>query len=61
MNSGMKLFSLALVLALAMTFGCARKQQQVPAYQGGIAPTGQPQINASAPSSSGTRSSSYIK
>jgi hypothetical protein len=62
MNSGKKILGLLLALAMVTAMGCSRnKQQQVPTYPAGTGYQSQPGVNAMAPSSTGTRSSSYIK
>ena len=61
MDSGKKILGLMLALVLITTLGCSKnKQQQAPAYPAGTGYS-QPPVNAAAPSSSGARSSSYIK
>ncbi len=60
MNSSKKILSLVLALAVLAAMGCSKNKQQVPAYGTGVAPSGQPLVNASAPAPSSSRSG-YIK
>ena len=62
MNSGKKFLGVVLALAVVTALGCSRnKPQPVPAYGTGVAPAGQPMVNASAPAPTTSHSSNYIK